>query len=115
LEIDAEIEQYLKDDPSSIFDIIPEVLPEEKWHDGWDGAAGAEVRDHDYEAYPHQWDRTLAWCRITFAMHYNVAEEISKAFTEEARSIDKIPNWIYRRLNVYTIFHRERYEKRLHR
>src|SRR5678816_82914 len=38
-------------------------------HDGWDGAAGCEIRGYgDYEPYPHMWDYTLGWCRVSWAI-----------------------------------------------
>src|SRR5262245_29304821 len=48
---------------------VPEVLPVGRQHDGWDGAAGAELRDEPYMPYPHRWDRTLTWCRLAHASH----------------------------------------------
>lgn len=36
--------------------------------DGWDGAAGAEIHDPTYEPFPHNWDYTLGWCRVSWGM-----------------------------------------------
>lgn len=43
---------------------VREVLPEDRWHDRWDGAAGCEFREGPYMPYPHHWDRSLNWCQI---------------------------------------------------
>lgn len=39
------------------------VWPNDRVHDGWDGATGCEVIG-DYMPYPHQWDRGLLWCQV---------------------------------------------------
>jgi hypothetical protein len=40
----------------------------EPGHDGWDGCAGVEIRERPFEPYPHQWDYSLGWCRVSWAM-----------------------------------------------
>lgn len=72
---------------------FPEVLPEHHWHDGWNGAAGGELREEPYEPYPHQWDQNLLWCRLRYAGYYND--------WGLDRPPDKIPGWIYKRALPY--------------
>jgi hypothetical protein len=79
------------------FENVPEVLPDDRWHDGWDGAAGAEVQDRLYEPYPHEWDLTLTWCRVRFASYYNMCEELDIM----ERPVERIPHWIVRRALPY--------------
>lgn len=80
---------YDLEDP---FAVIPEVLPDYLMHDLWGGAAGAEMRDDWYEAYPHHWDESLNWCRVRWALHTQQFNEL-----DMSRPADKIPGWIYRR------------------
>lgn len=72
-----------------IFDVIPHVLPHDMYHDGWAGAAGAEIRDEVYEPFPHEWDQNLFWCRIRYAGYYKN--------WDMDRPVEKIPGWIIRR------------------
>lgn len=88
--------EQLNEFEEKIHSIVPEIIGD--WHDGWDGAAGAEMRDAIYEPYPHRWDYSLRWCRIRFAAYYKMYDEM---FTDE-RPVEKIPNWIIRRaIGVY--------------
>lgn len=76
-----------------VFDHVPHVLPDDRWHDGWDGAAGAEMNGEPYETYPHQWDQNLLWCRLRYAGYYND--------WGLDRPPDKIPGWVIRRALPY--------------
>jgi hypothetical protein len=76
---------------------IPEVLPEYQNHDGWNGAAGVEIRSEDvYMPYPHLWDSTMDWCSIrTWGIIMKDGGEPGVGILEVHP--DLIPNWIYRR------------------
>lgn len=91
-ECDYDYLERLNEFEVEVAESIPEVLPYDAWHDGWGGCAGAECRDELYEPYPHNWDRTLLWCRLKFGSHYH--DNMFKALTQPA---DKIPGWIIRR------------------
>lgn len=70
-------------------------------NDGWDGAAGAELREEIYEPYPHHWDYTLAWCRVNAAIRSELFRELRDVHSPEGRDAKDIPAWIIRRALVY--------------
>jgi hypothetical protein len=72
------------------------VVPEDRYHDGWDGAAGCEYTDETvYMPYPHPWDSTLTYCQVRFAMERRSFEHIFD------RSVDRLPGWVIRRALPY--------------
>lgn len=75
---------------------LTEAVLDPQPNDGWDGAAGVELRDAHYEAYPHAWDYDARWCQVRFAIDSKLYAEITTAGTPEGRSLDDIPSWIIR-------------------
>lgn len=81
---------------------LPDVLPMDMWHDGWNGAASCETRDSTiYEPYPHEWDRTLRWCSVRLWGKIKL-QGGEPEFGPFDMHPDVIPDWIYRRaIRVY--------------
>lgn len=71
-------------------------------NDGWDGAAGCEIRDPIYEPYPHEWDYDLKWCRVRAAADSGLYHEMFEATQPggKPRDVLDIPAWIVRRALV---------------
>lgn len=82
-------------DAEEMFSSIPEVLPSERQHDGWDGAASVEGHDPVYMPYPHNWDRSRLWCQIVAGMHYN---DFAGRVNDSNRPL---PGWVIRRALPY--------------
>ena len=78
---------------------LPEVLPEDRWHDGWDGAAGGEERDELYMPYPHEWDRSFNWCQIrTWGLILDGGGEPGVApLGPDGVHPDLVSGWVYAR------------------
>lgn len=69
-------------------------------NDDWMGASGAELRETPYEAYPHNWDHDLAWCRSLHAIRSGLYSELATLHSPEGRDLLDIPAWIIRRALV---------------
>lgn len=81
----------------------------EPGHDGWDGAASCEIRsERAYEPFPHHWDFTLGWCRVSWAMKLHdvgarrfnpnpLADNFQSGLTAPYHDAENIPPEIFAR------------------
>lgn len=67
------------------------IVPQDRYHDGWDGAAGAEIHDL-YEPYPWLWDYSLMWCWVMSAWKTKEYDRLNRE-----PDIEQIPTWLFRR------------------